>query len=713
MKKASIKSIVGKHAKTAKSKYDTTRNYSSFWMDKSWGSTDKFSGLAAGSKGTSDVIKAIKLAGYHRAIGNFAKILTKKDIKLVFQGNQSYTDGKTISLSADIKDANFDLHVALALHESAHCIMTDFDATTQVRMDTGHMKWQTLFPLINWIEDRRIDQFVFSTSPGYRAYYHKLYDTYFVADAITKALKSRKFRDATLWESWEMRIINCLNPAADPNAMPGLKQVLDLIDVANIARLKTTKDVIELAQQVHDMISITMEEAEKEQEQKENEGDPQDEQPKGKGGEGQGSGEKSEDEDDNDEDGDGNSGGEDGDDDESGEDSGEGEGETLEDLTNAQMREAIEQLQKQKDLGEGRVGERKEGTKNLQRKVQSLTQAAAEIQQVGGDDSIQSFTAVTYDLTKNGRIFMEYMALLGSSVPEDRQRVYSHILNEALGSYFYKGHSAGKDKAVQAGFNQGAMLGRKLQLRNEERELVTNRLRTGGLDAKRIAHAGYGVENIFKQIHVDKYKGVNLHISLDASGSMGGDKWEQTSSMTIAIAKAARHCTNMHVQVSLRHTANDKLSSPVIITVYDSRINPLQQLMQALALTSTCSVTPEGLCFEAQYKRNMFVPSSTNCDSYFINFSDGAPGGTGNYYGESASRHTRKYMQLLENQLGMKIISFFIEYGSYGDNNRKPVVKDYFAGMYGAKNSFAVNAQDMLGIARTLNSKFLAPSAKA
>jgi len=713
MKNASIKSIVRKHAKTAKSKYDTTRNYSSFWMDKSWGASDKFSGLGAGSKGTSDVIKAIKLAGYHRAIGNFAKILTKKDIKLVFQGNQSYTDGKTISLSADIKDANFDLHVALALHESAHCIMTDFEATSQVRMNTAHDTWRTLFPLINWIEDRRIDQFVFSTSPGYRAYYHKLYDTYFVADAITKALKSSKFRDASQWESWEMRIINSLNPASDPSAMPGLKQVLDLIDTANIARLRTTQDVIDLAKEVHDLISQTLSKVQEQQEQEEKDGEPQDKQSEGKGGKGQGSGEKPEDEDDSEEGGAGNDGGEDGEDDESGADSGEEGGETLEDLSTAEEREAREALQKQKDLGEGRVEERKEGTRNLQKKVQSLTQAAAEIQQVGGEDHIQSFTAVTYDLTKNGRIFMEYMALLGSSIPEDRQRVYAHVLNEAIGSYFYKGHSSGKDKAVQAGFNQGAMLGRKLQLRNEERELVTNRLRTGGLDAKRIAHAGYGVENIFKQIHVDKYKGVNLHLSLDASGSMGGDKWEQTSSMTIAIAKAARHCTNMHVQVSLRHTANDKQSSPVIITVYDSRINPLQQLMQALALTSTCSVTPEGLCFEAQYKRNMFVPSNNNCESYFINFSDGAPGGTGNYYGEAASRHTRKYMQLLENQLGMKIISFFIEYGSYGESTHKPVVKEYFSKMYGAKNSFAVTAQDMLGIARTLNSKFLAPSAKA
>ncbi len=40
-------------------------------------------------------------------------------------------------------------------------------------------------------------------------------------------------------------------------------------------------------------------------------------------------------------------------------------------LTNAQMREALEQLQKQKDLGEGRVGERKEGTKNLQRRCKA------------------------------------------------------------------------------------------------------------------------------------------------------------------------------------------------------------------------------------------------------------------------------------------------------------------------------------------------------
>ena len=710
MKNASIKSIVSKHAKTAKDKYSKNHSYSSFWMDKAWGANDKFAGLGANTKGTSDVVKAIKLAGYHRAIGNFAKILTKRDIKLVFQGNQSFTDGNTISLSADIKDANFDLHVALALHESAHCVMTDFTATQNVRYSTTR-QWQYLFPLINWIEDRRIDQFVFSTSPGYRAYYHKLYDTYFVSEAVTKALKSRKFRDASDWESWEMRIINSLNPASDPNAMRGLKQVLDLIDTANIARLKTTQDVIEIAEQVYDLIIQGLAMAQIEQEEQEKDGDPQDKQADGKGGKGQGNGEKSEDDDNNDGDGDSNDGGEDGDGDESGDGSGEEGGETLEDLSNAEEREAREALSKQKQLGEGNVAERKEGTKNLQNKVNSLTKVAAEIQQVGGEDGLNAFTAVTYDLTKNGRLFMEYLGIISTTKEKtDTRAMYAHPLHEAIGTYFSAYYRDSTAKAVQQGFNQGAMLGRKLQLRNEERELVTNRLRTGGLDTKRIAHAGYGVENIFKQIHIDKFKGANLHISLDASGSMGGDKWQNAVSMTVAIAKAAKHCTNMQVQVSLRHTANDRLNSPVVITVYDSRVNPLQQLQMALTVACVNSVTPEGLCFEAQYKRNAFIASSTTCDSYLINFSDGAPGGTGNYYGDLAQKHTRKYMGLLEGQLNMKVISFFIESGY--DTSRKPVVSEYFASMYGAKNSFAVTATDLMGIARAMNAKFLAPTAK-
>lgn len=705
MNNASIKSNLVDYTKD---KYSKNYSNSSFWMDKAWGANDKFAGLGANTKGTSDVVKAIKLAGYHRAIGNFAKILTKRDIKLVFQGNQSFTDGNTISLSADIKDANFDLHVALALHESAHCVMTDFTATQNVRYSATR-NWTYLFPLINWIEDRRIDQFVFSTSPGYRAYYHKLYDTYFVSEAVTKALKSCKFRDASQWESWEMRIINSLNPASDPNAMRGLKQVLDLIDTANIARLKTTQDVIEIAEQVYDLINQGLTKAQEQQEQDEKDGDPQDKQGQGKGGKGQGNGEESEEDAGSDNDGDSNDSGDPEDGDESGESSGEGEGETLEDLSNTEEREAREALDKQKQLGDGRVAERKEGTKNLQNKVNSLTKVAAEIQQVGGEDGLNSFTAVTYDLTKNGRLFIEYLGII-SAEKLDNRVMYAHPLHDAIGSYFSGYYHQSSSKAVQQGFNQGAMLGRKLQLRNEERELVTNRLRTGGLDTKRIAHAGYGVENIFKQIHVDKYKGANLHISLDASGSMSGDKWQNAVSMTIAIAKAAKHCTNMQVQVSLRHTARDRASSPVIITIYDSRINPLQQLQMALSTACVNSVTPEGLCFEAQYKRNAFIPSSTTCDSYLINFSDGSPGGTGNYYGDLARKHTRKYMGLLEGQLNMKIISFFIE--SYCDKSRKPVVSEYFASMYGVKNSFAVTATDLMGIARAMNAKFLAPTAK-
>jgi predicted P-loop ATPase/GTPase len=43
--------------------------------------------------------------------------------------------------------------------------------------------------MLNWIEDRRIDTIVFKSCPGYKAYYHKLYDHYFRCKEVTKMLK--------------------------------------------------------------------------------------------------------------------------------------------------------------------------------------------------------------------------------------------------------------------------------------------------------------------------------------------------------------------------------------------------------------------------------------------------------------------------------------------------------------------------------------------
>jgi hypothetical protein len=750
MKQASIKSIAKKYGSTAGSKFTKNRNYSSFWMEDNWSAGSKFTGLG-GVQGSSDTTKAIKLGAYQRAIGNFTKILTKKDLKLVFAGNESFTDGQTISLSANIGDKNFDTHVGLALHEAAHCVLTDFEATKEARNTHGAI-WQELFPLINWIEDRRIDQFVFSTSPGYKAYYHKLYDTYFMPAEITKALKSRNFRDPKVWASWEMQIINMLNPAFNAKAMPGLMDVCKLIDVRNIARLKTTRDVVELALEVHAMIKNYLVKPPfqtPDQQQPENGEDQQQKKDgQGSGSDADGAGEPqdntSEDPRDSQRkddkgDGSGEPGGNSGDQDEQDGDGDAGDIDGGEELSPAEDVKAMQALNKQKDFMEGKINDRTKGAKALQNKLDSLAQANAEIQRVAGDGGLRGQTAIVYDLTKNGRVFSDFLQavidkaeltrkLYSTRTPEENAAITAaseahrnNPLLDAIGNYFYNvdkatGYADYTDpdfssKAtitdhVNVGLQLGAFLGRKLQLRNETRDLTFNRLNSGHLDSKRIAHAGYGIENVFKQIHIDKYKATNLHISLDASGSMSGVKWRNTVMMTMAIAKAATLCSNLSVQVSLRHTGSK--DCPVIVNIYDSRKNRLKQLEMALKCAAVNSVTPEGLCYEAMIKRNMFTPSNAEMDSYFLNISDGSPGGCGDYYGQRAFTHTKQQVDKLA-MMGIQTISFFVE--SYQQKGSQPSTE--FVQMYGAKNSAVVAASDMVGIAKAMNAKFLSPASLA
>jgi len=408
-------------------------------------------------------------------------------------------------------------------------------------------------------------------------------------------------------------------------------------------------------------------------------------------------------------------------------------------LSPTESAKATSALQKQKDFMQGIVSDRTKGAKALQNKLDSLAQANAEIQRVAGDGGLRGQTAIVYDLTKNGRVFSDFLQTVidkaeltrknySARTPEENAAIAAaseahrnNPLLDAIGNYFYNvdratGYADYTDKDfsskatitdhVNVGLQLGAFLGRKLQLRNETRDLTFNRLNSGHLDSKRIAHAGYGIENVFKQIHIDKYKATNLHISLDASGSMSGTKWRNTVMMTMAIAKAASTCSNLSVQVSLRHTGSK--DCPVIISIYDSRKNRLKQLEMALKCAAVNSVTPEGLCYEAMIKRNMYIPSNAEMDSYFLNISDGSPGGCGDYYGQRAFMHTKQQVDKLA-MMGIQTISFFVE--SHQQKGSQPSAE--FVQMYGAKNSAVVAASDMVGIAKAMNAKFLSPASLA
>ena len=147
-----------------------------------------------------------------------------------------------------------------------------------------------------------------------------------------------------------------------------------------------------------------------------------------------------------------------------------------------------------------------------------------------GEYANKSYTSVIQDLTaEEGKI--ANLAALGDELikleneefskltPE--QKIRRNEVRELIGfaREDYTGLRPGRSgnaKSVQEGLEIGSLLGRKLRMHNESRDRVDNRLRTGKIDARRISHAGYDIESIFKQVQVDKYKKAVMHISIDA-----------------------------------------------------------------------------------------------------------------------------------------------------------------------------------------------------
>lgn len=743
-----IKSLI--NSKSKSSKFNSNKNYSSFWMNDNdfySGSNSRWGGLSGTVKGSTDTVKVIKLQSYRKAITNFVKILTKKDIPVYFAGDTSYTDFNKVVLSTDIKDDNFDVAVGLALHEASHLILTDREYLPKMMSDPNFRysahndmiqfgNWKNL---LNWIEDRRIDQYIFATSPGYKAYYHKMYDHYWNSPSITKGLQSSELRDPKSMSSWMFRIVNSLNPAADINALPRLAEVLQLIDTKSIKRLKSTADAGEVAAQVLDVILSFMDQAKNPAPKPEDKVNPnpgsestndeQEQEPQDNGdedfGENERKGGKDLDEqstgDDTDtEESDSTNGAGEETDEETAEDqeSANGAGEEEDqpkDLSAAESAALAAAIKKQKDFMNGEVN-KTVGNKSLTNKLKATSGSNAELQQVG--EGTLAATAIVYDLTKDSTLMQlaDLYAQYANATKSSDKNVFLKSIEE-LESILPAGLACGRHcadtkietkpdahewsipTAIHKGLEMGALLGRKMQIRSESRELVTNRMNTGHIDNKRLAQAGFGIENIFKQVTVDKYKKANLHISLDASGSMGGSKWNNTIMMTTAICKAVSMIQNLEVQVSLRITDGN---TPVIVTIYDSRKNKLRHLTSAFSVASTNFTTPEGLCFDAQIKKNLLVPGNKEMDSFFLNISDGQPGGCGNYYGPKAVEHTRKQINKLR-ELNINILGFFMT-GNSGANSSDMA---NFNTMYGVKDSKQVKASDAMQIAKAMNELFM------
>ena len=244
--------------------------FSSFWSDNDWNTrrTEFIDVDEDAPKKRS--VDHIQLAQYRRAISNFVNIVTgRSDIPVKFQSrDSSYTDGKTVVIGSKIDEKSFDPVVGLALHEGSHIKLSDFNFLKNLennipeemfldgekvgfgRYDViGHVK-----NLLNYVEDRRIDWYVYSSSPGYKGYYQSMYDKYFHSKIIDKGIKSNEYTDLD-WDSYIFRILNLTNKNRRLDVLPGLNEIYNLIfKGGKVKTLTSTEDAFHVALEVYKVI---------------------------------------------------------------------------------------------------------------------------------------------------------------------------------------------------------------------------------------------------------------------------------------------------------------------------------------------------------------------------------------------------------------------------------------------------------------------------
>ena len=159
----------------------------------------------------------------------------QKKIFFTFKSGDSYTDGKKVVISK-MDDKSFDPSVG-RLHEGSHVVHSDFNwlrdlenNTPQELFHLGETKGYSrndilnqVKGLLNYVEDRRIDNIIFTTSPGYKGYYHSMYDKYFYSKIIDPKLDSDEHTEENM-ESYMFRIINLTNKNTNLSGLKGLQR---------------------------------------------------------------------------------------------------------------------------------------------------------------------------------------------------------------------------------------------------------------------------------------------------------------------------------------------------------------------------------------------------------------------------------------------------------------------------------------------------------
>ena len=572
--------------------------------------------------------------------------------------------------------------------------------TREVQLHIG----STLKQILNYVEDRRIDNYIYKNAPGYQGYYEALYNKYFHSNIIDKALQSNEKTSLDL-DSYMFRLINLTNSNRNFNALPGLMKIWKTLDLKNVDRLKSTSDALDVAVDIFNIIESNISKPEPQQEDEG--GDTKDSEAPADykhtdSCNDQCGGNCNNDEspstvtdeqveqmiedlestvkeamENGDVDNDGST--------TEGSTPKSGKATKTIELSDSQKRSLEKAIEKQQQLLNGEI-KKSNVSKKDRNNIEAIQESGSETKIVGKGQQ-----GKYYATRSNGTECLVVKNITKKLVDSD--------IYETISANRVWRHEANQD-AINKGIRLGNQLGRKLQIRNDERTLKYTRLNKGKIDKRLVSSLGYGYQSVFEQVFEERFNPAIVHISIDASGSMSGSKWERSQTAAVAIAKAASMVQNLDIVISYRSTeeiGNKQL--PAIFIAYDSRKDKITKIVSLFQYIHCPGITPEGLCFEAIQKE--IVDGSNGTDSYFINFSDGEPyfeNGDIVYYGTQAAMHTKKQVDNMRAR-GIKVLSYFVSNGNYAST------KENFTTMYGRDAEF-INTNQLVPLAKTLNKMF-------
>lgn len=741
-----------------------------FWLD-----TDKYANYFEEQTDPSKQslifnIDMVRLSSIRKAISNFVRILTRKNIPVYFNdaGANVNFGGKIIYISAQINSKlDFDVAVGQALHEGAHTLKTDFDMVKTMWTNIPHNIFKLsdsknirraslekfIHTMWNVIEDRYIDNYVFNAAPGYRGYYVALYDKFWHCPEIDEYLVSDHFRYPSL-KSYDYRITNLTNENTDLLALPRLEDIAKVIDISNIDRLSTTKDRVKTAFKV---VEIVLDSLDNQQAQAGNPSPNKNSQaasgmakpedffdfgdseqlandpPSGSG--------KSEPKDDSEEESD------DGDED-----------------VGSKMVKEISDVMSGKDTTPENLKENKdavekftdgEPTKEMQRQVKSMMEKQRQF--LMGEIPKECVTPVQKQLLdiieKHGIVLVRVDAPAVLSGDDKNLKVDCIVVQKMTKELVLSGQEMfplcavmkmgdhdpeppiDVAESVKRGILIGTKLGRKLQIRNEANPIKTIRKKWGKINKRQLHEAAFEAEDLFYKVVIDEHHHANLHITVDASGSMNGEKWNQTMTAVAAICKATSMIDNVHVTVSFRSTqSSNGLNLPYIVLAYDSTVDKFSKVKNLFPFLRPSGFTPEGLAFGAIMNLFEHITPDEE-DRYFVNLSDGEPyyavhipatGATVSYRDEVAVNHTKAQVDKIKRH-GVEILSYFIdedylepdktdistltpkqqkEWKEIQDARDNTPTRKNFRKMYGKTAKF-IDVESITELAKTINGLFL------